>query len=174
MPESCGLELVRCHAAALARRDLDRLCTLLAPEAALFIDGWAQPLRGRLAVRRLLAALFWLYPDYRPVTVHMHAAGDRVRVRRWAEATLRDGIPPRPETGFAGVPATGRRVAGYETELLTIRGGRITGSRLHSDLLASPYTLERLFFPRAGAQAPVGAGPEPAPAPPQPHELGEV
>ena len=105
---------------ALARRDLDAMGALWAPEGFEHIAGQAD-VTGPEGVRGYFGELFGAFPDFALRVTQVVAEGDRVAVRTTPWATH---LGP-----FRGRAATGNRVEVEGIGIFRMRGGRAVERR---------------------------------------------
>ena len=112
----------RFYAEAINGRDLDAVDRLLTEDFT-----HDDEVRGTTGQRAAVAAFLDAFPDLHNEILLVLAEGDLVAAhQRW---TGTHGGP------FAGIPATGRRVAFTSTAILRIRDGRIAAAWDQVDLL---------------------------------------
>ena len=127
---------------ALARRDIEAMAALWAPDGTDHIAGQVDAV-GPSGVREYFTELFAAFPDFALTVRSTVAEGDRTAVHWTATGTH---LGP-----FWGVEPTGARVELEGIDLLEVRDGRL----VRNDAVADSLSVARQvgLLPRAGSAA---------------------
>jgi steroid delta-isomerase-like uncharacterized protein len=112
--------------------------------------GLPEPVRGREALKPLLAAYFTAFPDLHETPEDLIAEGDKVAIRVTYRGTHKGD--------FQGLPPTGRQVQFTSIDIYRLAGGKIVEQWVEFD---GPGMLQQL-----GVIPGVGSGFEPEPGEP--------
>jgi len=122
--------------AALDRHDLDKATATVAPNFRMTDPDNPEPLRGRVAYRKLWESLFKAFPDLKVRILNVVTEGDELAAEIMATGTFKGplGNPPN------AVPPTGRRV-----ELRWAAFGRVNSKGLITEgRVYSPGIIKQL------------------------------
>jgi steroid delta-isomerase-like uncharacterized protein len=113
-------ELINTASATLAAQ-------LIAPDAALYVAGSPEPLRGPAGFLATVGMMRAGFPDIQWTLEDMVAEGDKVAARFTFRGTHRGP--------FLGVPPTGKAIKGHSVSFFRLAGGQIVEDRGLPDLL---------------------------------------
>lgn len=131
------------------RRDFDSAAALVADDAELVVVGSDTRFRGPDGMREYDRMWADAFPDGRVEIDNVIATGDQVVVEFTGRGTQTGTL--RAPGG--DIPATGRSVTMHLCDVLTIRDGRIRGSRTYFDSASMLVQLGVMPEARAAAQA---------------------
>ena len=143
MAQNENIELARKQIDALNARDLDQYVSRIDVSYVGQSETAPGPVRGPEGARGNIGMLLNAFPDLRVEIQDILASGDTVVVRMRATGTHKGN--------FAGIAPTNKSMSLEACNVVEIRNGKVTRSRLYADNLTLFQQLGVVSLPRAAS-----------------------